>query len=111
MSGRTHGVTTETSPARNATGSFSAIESCERLVDAALVLLSEACRAGAVVAVAVAARTRPCARRHGERGCAERGAAERQHPREQVEAVGLRRRQDRRAELGDHRVEDLLLGL
>ena len=38
-------------------------------------------------------------------------AAERQHPREQVEAVRSRRREDRRAELGDHRVEDLLFGL
>src|SRR3954449_2603291 len=107
-SGSTQGVITETRPARNAIGSFSVIEALERLVDAPLVLRPER---GRRLRPGLRPRPRPRARLEREsRGCRRR-AAEREHPREQVEAARPWRREDRRPELVHHRVQDLPLRL
>ena len=83
---------TETSPARNATGSFSSIEAGELLVDAALELRVER-RAPPwpTASVPSAPRLRDQYQAAAaERDRADRDPDERQQPREQVEAVLLR---------------------
>src|SRR4051812_4599163 len=106
-SGRTHGVTTERSPARNAIGSFSTIEPVELVVDPPLHLRAEL---GRLRRRRAGRRARPVARTESESDHAGRRTADREHPGEEIEAVPGRRREDTRPEVGDHLVDDLLLG-
>src|SRR5438132_1319993 len=98
---------TDKRPARNATGSFSTIEPLELLVDPALDLRVERSRRGRRRA---ARRARPVPRAETENDHTCQRTADREHPGKQVEAVLPRRREHAGPEVGDHLVEDLLLG-
>src|SRR5579862_560470 len=99
-SGSTHGVTTETRPARKATGSFSSIEAGELFVDAAL-LLGRQTGGGRRRAAGAVARPHPRAEAHQHRRDAD--PSQRQHPGEQVEAVRRWHAQHRGTELREQR--------
>src|SRR5437588_12880044 len=91
-------------PAPKAAAMRSAIEAGERLVNAPLELRIEPLRRLGIARAAPAPDA--CADRRG----GDEDAGDRQPPREQVEALPRRRREDRLAELRDELLLDLAVG-